>query len=125
MSQGRGFKSWHHCWPLCLKVQGSRPGTTYGTCGFYYKPITIVNDDYKVVNKLKTSLTDDATVIVCDRHMFEAQATDEVCSGFIELLDFLFNKIFGENSYCQMKSGFPEAVFLVVCDPFLNELWAA
>jgi hypothetical protein len=30
------------------------------TNGLYYKPIMIVNDDSSVVNKLETSLTDDA-----------------------------------------------------------------
>ncbi len=33
-------------------------------CGLYYKPMTIVNDDSRVVNKLKTSLTDDARVVI-------------------------------------------------------------
>jgi hypothetical protein len=35
----------------------------------------IVNDDSRVVNKLETSLTDDARVIIYDRHMFILQAT--------------------------------------------------
>jgi len=30
----------------------------------------IVNDDSRVVNKLEASLTDDASVIIYDRHMF-------------------------------------------------------
>jgi hypothetical protein len=38
--------------------------------------VTIVNDDSKVVNKLEASLTDDARVIIYDRHMFIVQATD-------------------------------------------------
>ncbi len=37
--------------------------------------MTIVNDDSRVVNKLEASLTDDARVIIYDRHMFIAQAT--------------------------------------------------
>jgi hypothetical protein len=37
--------------------------------------MTIVNDDSRVVNKLKVSLTDDATVIIYDRPMFIVQAT--------------------------------------------------
>ncbi len=45
------------------------------TCGLYYKPMTIVNDDFRVVTKLKTSLTDNARVIIYDRHMFIVQAT--------------------------------------------------
>ncbi len=35
----------------------------------------IVNDDSRVVNKLETSLTDDARVIIYDHHMFIVQAT--------------------------------------------------
>jgi hypothetical protein len=38
--------------------------------GLYYKPITIVSDDSRVVNKIETSLTDDARVVVYDYHMF-------------------------------------------------------
>jgi len=47
----------------------------HSTCGLYYKPITIVNDDSSIVNKLETSLTDDARVIIYDHHMFIVQAT--------------------------------------------------
>jgi hypothetical protein len=39
-------------------------------CGLYYKPMMIVNDDSRVVNKLEASLTDDARVIIYDRHVF-------------------------------------------------------
>ncbi len=45
------------------------------TNGLYYKHITIINDDSRVINKLETSLTDDATVVNYDRHMFIVQAT--------------------------------------------------
>jgi hypothetical protein len=45
------------------------------TCGLYYKPTTIINDDSRVVNKLEASLTDDVRVVICDRHMFIVQAT--------------------------------------------------
>jgi len=44
-------------------------------CGRYYKPITIVNDDFSVVNKLETSPIDNARVVIYDRHMFIARAT--------------------------------------------------
>jgi hypothetical protein len=37
--------------------------------------MTIVNDDCRVVNKLETLLTDDARVVIYDRHMFIVQAT--------------------------------------------------
>ncbi len=35
----------------------------------------IVNDDARVINKLEASLTDDARVIIYNRHMFIVQAT--------------------------------------------------
>jgi hypothetical protein len=35
----------------------------------------IVNDDSRVVNELEASLTDDARVIIYNRHMFIVQAT--------------------------------------------------
>ena len=37
--------------------------------------MTIVNDDSRVVNKLEASLTEDARVVIYDRHMFIVQAT--------------------------------------------------
>jgi hypothetical protein len=45
------------------------------TCGLYYKPMTIINDDSRVINKIEASLTDDTRVIIYDRHMFIVQAT--------------------------------------------------
>ncbi len=45
-------------------------------CGLYYKPMTIVNDDFRVINKLETSLTDDSRVVIYDRHVFIVQATE-------------------------------------------------
>ncbi len=45
------------------------------TSGLYYKLMTIINDDSRVINKLEASLTDDARVIIYDRHMFIVQAT--------------------------------------------------
>ncbi len=41
----------------------------------YYKPITIINDDYSIINLLETSLIDDARVIIYDLYMFIVQAT--------------------------------------------------
>jgi hypothetical protein len=49
---------------------------TERTCGLHYQPIKIVNDNSRVVTKLETSLTDNATVVIYDCHMFIAQATD-------------------------------------------------
>jgi hypothetical protein len=37
--------------------------------------MTIINDDARIINKLDSSLTDDARVIIYDRHMFIVQAT--------------------------------------------------
>jgi hypothetical protein len=37
--------------------------------------MTIVNDNYRVVTKLETSLTDDARVVIYYHHMFIVQAT--------------------------------------------------
>ncbi len=45
------------------------------TSGLYYKPMTIINNDSRVINKLEASLTDDARVVIYDRHMFIVQAT--------------------------------------------------
>ena len=36
--------------------------------------MTIINDDSRVVNKLETSLTDDARVVIYDRPMFIVKA---------------------------------------------------
>ncbi len=44
----------------------------------YYKPMTIVNDDSRVINMLEASLTDNARVFIYDRHMFIVQATDNI-----------------------------------------------
>jgi hypothetical protein len=40
--------------------------------------MTIVNDDSRVVTMLETSLTDDARVIIYNRHMFVVQATANI-----------------------------------------------
>ncbi len=54
--------------------------TYSSTSGLYYKPMTIVNDDSRVVNKLETSLTDDARVVIYDHHMFIVQAAGALVS---------------------------------------------
>ncbi len=38
--------------------------------GLYSKPMTIINDDSRVVNKLEASLTDDARVVIYNHHLF-------------------------------------------------------
>ena len=42
-------------------------------CGLYYKHTTIVNYASSVVNKLEALLTDDARVVIYDRHVFIVQ----------------------------------------------------
>jgi hypothetical protein len=49
---------------------------TLKTSGLYYKPMMIVHDDSRVINKLEASLTDNARVIIYDCHMFIVQAKD-------------------------------------------------
>ncbi len=39
--------------------------------------MTIEKNDSRVVNKLEASLTDDARVVIYNRHMFILQATDQ------------------------------------------------
>ena len=53
------------------------------TCDLYYKPITIVNDDSRVINKLEASLSDDTRAVSNDCHMFIAQAT-----GYSVIINF-------------------------------------
>ncbi len=36
----------------------------------------IVNDDSRAINKLEASLTDNARVVIYNRHMFIVQATE-------------------------------------------------
>jgi hypothetical protein len=46
--------------------------------------MTIVNDDSSVVNKLETSLTDDARVVIYDRHVFIVQANGQPKCDILE-----------------------------------------
>jgi hypothetical protein len=70
---------WHSCFLRC--------GVTYDLNFFlnsdfndlYYKLMTIINDNSRVINKLEASLTDDARVVIYNRHMFIVQATAVVC----------------------------------------------
>jgi hypothetical protein len=74
---------------FCLYLQTSKTGGQWYSdtspfsipCGLYYKPMTIINDYSRVINKLETSHTDDAgRVIIYDPDMFIVQAI-----GFIAL----------------------------------------
>ncbi len=46
------------------------------TSSLFYKHITIVNYVFSVINKLEAFLTDDARLVIYDRHVFIVQATD-------------------------------------------------
>ncbi len=59
---------------MCLTVGVHSRGITT-ISSLYYKPMTIVNDDARVINKLEASLIDNARVIIYDHHMFIVQAT--------------------------------------------------
>jgi hypothetical protein len=48
--------------------------------GLSYKPMMMVNDNSRVTDKVQTSLTDDARVVIYNCHMFIVQAT-----GFFKL----------------------------------------
>ncbi len=50
-------------------IQASKPS------GLYNKHVTIVNDDFSIINMWHLSLTDDAGVIIYDRNVFIEQAT--------------------------------------------------
>ncbi len=54
--------------------------------------MTIVNDDSRVVNKIETSLTDDARVAIYDCHMVIVQATGPIskdCFSLTSLSSFM------------------------------------
>jgi hypothetical protein len=68
----------------------------WSNCGLHYKPMTIINDDSRVVNNLEASLTDDARVIIYDHHMFIVQATGLNCQQHFcpkSCFESLFKKI--------------------------------
>ncbi len=63
--------------------------TGHGTCvnessNLYYKPIIIVNEDSGVVTKLETLFTDDARVVIYNRHMFIVQATESLYVSIVK-----------------------------------------
>ncbi len=59
----------------------------------------MVNDDSKVVNKLETSLTDDARVVIYDRHMFIVQTSGDICFN-----DNYFNTIHSNDIFSNKLS---------------------
>jgi hypothetical protein len=68
------------------------PKKFYDINALYYKPITIVNDNSSIINKLETSLIDDARVVIYKRHMFIVQPTGSaaVVGSFRGLRQFTF-----------------------------------
>ncbi len=70
----------HKCWTSLKRttdlIDGRKNLYKTDTSGLYYKPITIVNDDSSVINKLEISLIDDARFVIYDRHMSIVQATE-------------------------------------------------
>ncbi len=50
-----------------------------------FTPIMIVNDDSSVINKLETSLIDDARVVIYDHNMFIVQAIGSILEMFLHL----------------------------------------
>jgi hypothetical protein len=64
---------------------------TIFTCRLYSKPMTIENDDSRVVNQLEASLIGNARVIIYDHHMFIVQAT-AYCNWTIILQTFSSTK---------------------------------
>ncbi len=54
-----------------------RGNSAVQTSVLYHKPITIVNDDSRVMDKLETSLTYDDRVVIYNCHMFIVQTTEE------------------------------------------------
>ncbi len=53
--------------------------------GLFYKPMMIVNNDFRVVSKLEASLTDDARVVIYDRRMFIVQATEACLQVYLKM----------------------------------------
>ncbi len=61
---------------LILSRLGPKSFTSHEYCSYLYKPMTIVNDNSRVVNMLEASLTDNTRVAIYDCHMFIVQATE-------------------------------------------------
>jgi hypothetical protein len=64
--------------------------------------MTNVNDDSRVVNKLETSLTDDARVFIYDRHVFIVQATELIS---LDSINAIFRPMLNIINYLSSASG--------------------
>jgi hypothetical protein len=49
--------------------------------GLYYKHFKIINDNSSIIIKFEASLTDNARIVIYDRHMFIVQATGGRLAG--------------------------------------------
>jgi hypothetical protein len=65
----------------------------FETCGLYYKYVTIVNDDSRVINKQSFKLIDDSGVIIYDCHRFIIQATVLIFEILMEQLFFTISVV--------------------------------
>jgi hypothetical protein len=79
------------------------PHYTIVTSGLYYKHITIVNYDSSIVNKFGASLTDDARVIIYDRHMFIVQATGDGTQTVLLLFVYFTQSSLGNEALSPTK----------------------
>jgi hypothetical protein len=80
------------------------PQCTSSTSGLYYNKKMIINDDYRVVNKLETSLSDVARVVIYDRHMFMVQATGLKFGGMVSVLNIEWGTIMQQNTFKIVKN---------------------
>ena len=62
---------------MCVPSKPLQPSLMFvgKASGLYYKHIMILIDDSSVINKFEASLTQDARVIIYNRHMFIVEAT--------------------------------------------------
>jgi hypothetical protein len=59
--------------------------------GLYYKPIMIINDDSSIINKLETSLIENARVVIYECQMFIFHNTgSSMAPGYV--LQLLFSE---------------------------------
>ncbi len=61
---------------LCYLLQAFNIRKEFLSTSLCYTPVTMANDDSRIVTKLETSLTGDARVVIYGRHMFIVHATE-------------------------------------------------
>jgi hypothetical protein len=83
------------------------------TSGLYYKHVTIVNDDSRVISNWSIKLIDDLSVITYDRQRFIIQATDGI-------LNLILNENTSAVSFCcQVGTWVPD----MFCNFYFSEKW--